>query len=73
MIAGNADMVIERSLEANAPTLSVRIVKFDVPVEDGVPLMAPEAGVNTNPAGSTPVVTAQLMAGVPPLMITAEE
>ena len=43
-------------------------VKFVVPAADGVPEIAPVAGVRLSPAGSEPVLTLHVTGGVPPLV-----
>ena len=51
---------IDKFAVALAELLSVTCtVKFAVPVDEGVPLMAP-AALRVSPAGSEPVVTVQL-------------
>lgn len=42
-------------------------VKVAVPAVVGVPEITPVAAFNVKPAGSAPMVTVQLTAGVPPL------
>ena len=60
-------MVIENAFCAVCDALSVtRMVKLEVPVDVGVPLIVP-AMDNANPAGNDPEATAQLYGGVPPL------
>jgi hypothetical protein len=45
-------------------------VKLLVPAVVGVPLIVPVVGPSTRPAGSVPVVTAQLTGFVPPVNVS---
>src|SRR5215813_10408075 len=68
-----AATVIEKPLDAEAPTLSAaRIVKLKGPDVVGVPVMAPVPESRLSPVGNDPV-TDQARGAVPPVAATACE
>ncbi len=61
-------MVMDKAADEVAPAVSVKVtLKLGVPEAVGVPLMTPVDEARVRPAGSVPLLTAQVYGDVPPL------
>ena len=69
-------MVIDKLTDCETAGISESVtimVKFDVPVAVGVPLIAPVAAFNVNPAGKVPLKMDHVYGAAPPVAATVCE
>ena len=65
VITGSAMITMLKAFVILPATFVARIVKLDVPIVVGVPVIAPDVVFRLNPAGRLPLAIAQVIGVVP--------